>query len=400
MNKRLSAIGFILVFTAFMVSAQNAKPPRVSTSVGIYDVQSREEIHNFSAEEIRELVRMENARYQSVGAFPHPILVYCFEERIFRYTGGKFQNEAIKYRLRTPQNVRSGKKYPLIVHLHGNGDDSLTHLHPILPLLIGPEQQDCFVLVTQGWEGWSFRTTQDGPLDIVMAALEHVLAENPIDKKRISLTGISGGGWGVWELLQRYPDMFAGAVPTACGAPSSPQRLAALKRTRIWAFFNKGDVNRESLQAAKRMINGSGGSMEFTALNEPGHNAFTPAIETYDCLRWALAQNRGSWFSPPPGVRVKKPHSLLLVSCLYILPCALTIFLAWGGIYERISTAYQSVRKRLGMDEPYSSPILDRKISAHLPATQRKAMGSVNTKKVSARIPNEPCPVRIRVSTP
>jgi predicted esterase len=355
MSKRLLVIWLTWVFAALTGNAQELNvPQKVSTSTGIYDVQSPEDIHRFSAKEIRELVRMESGRAQNVNTFPHPILVYCFEERTFRYTGGKYKDAEIKYRLHTPKTIRLGKKYPLIVHLHGNGDDSLTHLHPILPMLIGPEQQDCFVLATQGprsgdeeGQGWYFNIKQEGPLDITMAALEHVIAENPIDSKRITVSGISGGGYGAWELISRYPDMFAGAVPTACSAPTQIRKLTALKHTPVWAFGNKGDrhINRESIQAAMHAINNSGGSMVFTELNVPGHNALIPAILTHDCLRWALAQKRGSWFSPPPGIVIHKPYSLWLTFVMFVLPFSIIVFLSWRTIRTGVSIAYQSVRK-------------------------------------------------------
>ena len=356
--KRLSTVWlalFVGVVAAPTGNTQESKPPpKVSTSTGIYDVQSPDDIHNFSAKEIRELVRMENGRAQNVSTNPHPVLVYCFEERTFRYTGGKYKDAEIKYRLRTPKTTRYGRKYPLIVHLHGNGDDSLTHSHPLLPILIGPEQQDFFMLATQGprgeERGWYFRATKDGPLDVTMAALEHVIANNPIDPQRITVTGISGGGWGAWEMILRHPDVFAGAVPTACGAPQQFHRLAALTRTPVWAFGNRGDrqVDFESLQNAKRAIHNAGGSMAFTEIDRSGHNAWRPAMEEYDCIRWALAQKRGSWFAPAPGVVVREPTSLLLVFVMYILPVALIVFLLWSTICEWVTTAWQSIVERLG----------------------------------------------------
>ena len=298
---------------------------------------------------------MENRRRQTVGTIPHPILIYCFEERSFRYSGGKFQNAEIKYRLRTPKTVRFGQRYPLVVHLHGIGQagseniSTLIHLHSILPLMIGPERQDFFMLVVQNpraTPGWFFRPTEDGTLDVLMAAIDHVVAQNPIDRRRITVTGVSSGGWGVWELILRHPDMFAGAVPTACSAPPPSQRLAALTRTPIWSIVNRGDrqVNPETIHTAMRLINSAGGSMALTEANAPGHNAWRPAMEDYNCFRWMLAQRRGSWFSPSPGVIVyNTPHSLLLVPLMYIFPFGIIIFLLRGEISE----LFQRVRERI-----------------------------------------------------
>ena len=332
--------------------AQEPQPQRVSTSTGIYDVQSRSEIHQFSAEEIRELVRMENRRTQNVSTHPHPILVYCFNERTFQYTGGKYQDEAITYRLRVPKNIRFGRKYPLVIHLHGMGDDSLTHAQSVLPMLIGPDQQDFFMLVPQAPRtgsdrGWFFRpSSKDGTLDVLVALMEHVIANNPIDKRRISVTGISSGGWGTWELIQRYPDMFAGAVPAACGAPPPSPRLNALTQTPVWIFNKERDHRRfrESIHEVMRVVNVSGGSMVSTEISTPCSHAWQPAMDDYNAFQWMLAQKRGSWFSPLPGVIVKNnPRSALLAFIMYIMPVGIIVFLLRGTLYGWALTAYQYV---------------------------------------------------------
>ena len=340
-------------------STEPVPPQRVSTSTGIYDVKSPDEIHKFSASEIRKLIQMENGRNQGAGTVPHPVLVYCFEERACQYTGGKYQNAEIKYRLHTPKTVSLGRKYPLIIHLHGAGEaganntSSLVHLHSILPVLIGPEREDFFMLVTQCPEetpGWFFRsTTKDGTLDVLVAALEQVIAENPIDTRRITVTGVSSGGGGVWMLLSQYPDTFAGAVPTACGAPLQSGQLTALKRIPIWSFINKGDIEPEPIRATMRTLNNVGGSMAFTEIDMSGHNAWRPAMEDYNCFRWMLAQKRGSWFAPPPGVIVhNKPYSSLFVPFMYILPFAIIVFFLWDKICELVAIAWQSVREQVG----------------------------------------------------
>jgi hypothetical protein len=104
-------------------------------------------------------------------------------------------------------------------------------------------------------------------------------------------------------------------------------------------------VNVESAQSAKQAINGSGGSMAFTETSASGHNAWTPAMREYQCFRWMLAQKRGSWFSPPPGIVVNsKPYSLLLVFFMFVLPFAISAFLLWDTICELVSNAWETIR--------------------------------------------------------
>ena len=163
---------------------------------------------------------------------------------------------------------------------------SLLYLDAILPLM---EQQDFFILVVQTpreTPGWFFRpSTKDGTLDVLVAIMDDVIAENPIDKRRITATGVSSGGWGVWQLLMEYPDLFAGAVPTACGAPGQLNKLAALTQTPVWSIVNKGDIDPGSLLAAMGVINRAGGSMAITEASAGGHNAWTPAMRDYKCFQ-------------------------------------------------------------------------------------------------------------------
>ena len=322
-------------------------PQKVETSVGIYDVQSKDDLLNFTAEEIRELVRIEDDRIRGAGKPPHPVLVYCFEERSFQYTGGKYDNAEIKYRLHVPQKIVPGKKYPLVVHLHGSGEAgndntlSLAHLHSILPIIAGPEQLDFFLLVTQSSvedsANWSFSKKQDGNLDIAFAAMEDVIRKCPIDEKRLSVFGLSSGGYGVWQILEKRPEVFAAAVPVSI-APASYyyDALPQLKNVAIWTFKNSGDagVSVSEIRKAMEYINGSGGYMKLTQFDQGGHAAWRPAMDEYNCFAWMIAQKRGGWFNPPPERKVYQGRSLFESFYAFFLPLMLA-----GGLFMFQRTA-------------------------------------------------------------
>ena len=312
-----------------------AQPKKVETSVGIYDVQSKGDLLNFSAEDIRELVKIEDDRIRSAGKPPHPILVYCFEERSFQYTGGKYDNAEIKYRLRVPPKITPGKKYPLIIHLHGVGEAgndntlSLAHLHSVLPLMVGPDQQDFFLLVTQcpsNSRYWEFSENKDGNLDVMLAALENVTNNFPIDDQRTSVFGLSSGGYGVWLLLLEYPEKFSAAAIASISVPDSPY-LAKLTSFPIWAFRNKSDSSASvsSNRQAMRIINGSGGYMKLTQFDLGGHAAWRPAMDEYNCFAWMIAQKRGGWFNPPPERKVYTYRSMSNCFFSFFLPLGLAV---------------------------------------------------------------------------
>jgi predicted esterase len=314
-----------------VASKEPVPPKKVETSIGIYDVKSKEDRLEFTTEQIRELIKMENDRNKSKTQAPHPVLVYCFEERSFQYTGGKYENSEIKYRLRVPQKIKPNKKYPLVVHLHGVGEAgkdntfSLAHLHSILPLMIGEQHQDFYLLVLQcppNDKLWNFKPEKDGNLDVVVALTDHVIQNNPIDENRLSLFGLSSGGYGVWDLLMKHPDKFAAAVPASCGSPYNFQKLITLKVTSIWTFRNKNDNNAplESICEALRIINGSGGFMKLTEFDQGGHAAWRPAMDECNCFGWMIAQKRGGWFNPPPERNIYTYRSMRNCFFAFFLP--------------------------------------------------------------------------------
>ena len=55
-----------------------------------------------------------------------------------------------------------------------------------------------------------------------------------IDAKRVYVMGLSMGGYGTWDAVQRYPGRFAAAVPI-CGGGDA-QGAKVMKNTPIWAF--------------------------------------------------------------------------------------------------------------------------------------------------------------------
>lgn len=310
---RSKAIIAPLLFVAALPISLNADEPippkKVETSIGIYDVKSKDDLLDFTSEDIRKLVKMEDDRTRGAGKTPHPILVYCFEERAFQYTGGKYDNAEIKYRLHVPKKLIPGKKYPLVIHLHGVGESgkdntfSLAHLHSILPLMVGPEQQDFYLLVLQcppDNRVWTFKSDKDGNLDVVVAATDHVIQNNPIDKTRLSVFGLSSGGTGVWQWIINEPEKFAAAVPVSCGASIEYPKLVALTQTSIWTFRNKGDNSApvESIRKAMQTVNGSNGYMKLTQFDQGGHAAWRPAMDEYNCFSWMIAQKRDGWLNP------------------------------------------------------------------------------------------------------
>ena len=131
------------------------------------------------------------------------------------------------------------------------------------------------------------------PLGLAVKVLDSILTiSDLLDKDRLYLTGISMGGFGTWDLLQRYPHRFAAAIPI-CGG-GDPAYANVLKSTPIWAFHGKKDklvkVSRTSdmVQAVQE----AGGNIHATLHENLGHLCWTQSYQNLDAIRWLLEQQR------------------------------------------------------------------------------------------------------------
>ena len=89
------------------------------------------------------------------GIKVHPAMLPLFKSMVLRYTGGTYQDAPHPLPAAYAGTLQPGKKYPLVVWLHGAGEcgsdniNQLSHLHHIIPYLVGPKKRDFFLLVPQ-----------------------------------------------------------------------------------------------------------------------------------------------------------------------------------------------------------------------------------------------------------
>jgi predicted peptidase len=170
----------------------------------------------------------------------------------------------LPYRWFVPANQEiSSKRYPLVLALHGVGEcgtDNEKSLSPQHRLAftwsdsVNQAQWPCFVLVPQcpngsqwvdvPWIKGSYRldaTPISKPLAAVVDLLDSLVMAFPIDTTRIYVTGLSIGGFGTFDLIMRYPNRFAAAVPMS-GA-GDPTQAGALLKVPIWDFHGDADTD-------------------------------------------------------------------------------------------------------------------------------------------------------------
>src|SRR5262245_42862734 len=86
----------------------------------------------------------------------------AFEEHEFKFTGGEYQDEIFRYRLMKPEKIEAGKKYPVVLFLHGageRGDNNKKQLLYLPEQMAAPEMRakyPCFFIAPQCREGKSW----------------------------------------------------------------------------------------------------------------------------------------------------------------------------------------------------------------------------------------------------
>jgi predicted peptidase len=228
------------------------------------------------------------------------------EAREWKSPGGS----VVKYRWSAPANPEPGKTYPLVLFLHGSGErgsDNTAQLrHGVMPILKAAEKlgQPCFLIAPQCPEDrmWSpidpegkKLTAADQPnemLDPIVALINDTQAKYPVDPNRLYVTGISMGGFGIWDLLGRMPGKIAAAVPI-CGG-GDPTLAARFKDVPIHAFHGELDsavpvaATREMIAALEK----AGGKPKVTIYPGVDHVCWIQAYDDPELYRWLFAQRK------------------------------------------------------------------------------------------------------------
>jgi len=230
-------------------------------------------------------------------------LLKLFEARVYREPSGL----VLPYRLFKPANYDPGRKYPIILFLHGAvgaGEDNRLQFNggnevPPKALTTSEAQVKfpCFILAPQcprheGWASLTTRPTQ--PMRMSLIVLFALQKEFSIDPDRLYVIGLSMGGHGVWDVVSRQPNLFAAAVPICSAGDLSKAPL--LVHLPIWCFHGEADplVNvryaREMMAALKK----AGGHPKYTEYSGVGHNSYVNAFKEPELLPWLFAQKRGT----------------------------------------------------------------------------------------------------------
>lgn len=235
---------------------------------------------------------------------PRPTSVPAGSDAFVTHIFTNSQGLSLTYYLYVPNNYTPLRQYPLVLLLHGGGERSnpdwtaaekkavlfnqsyVQVWTPGYSVPYSPHIQQkwpCFVVIPQlsygqywvntvGDSSYS-QTPQPTPWLLMAKEIVDSLQKEyrGIDPGRLYITGLSLGGYGVWDAIERWPTYFAAAIPIA-GA-GDPSKAAAIKNLPIWAFQGSAD-NVVPVLGSRDMIaaiEAAGGHPRYTEYPGAGH---------------------------------------------------------------------------------------------------------------------------------
>jgi predicted peptidase len=233
-----------------------------------------------------------------------------YQSKIYANADG----QKLPYRLLTPEKIEPGKRYPLVLLLHGIGERGADNDKQLLwgaGEFVKPENRrkyPCFVVVPQCpltalWvpgelkdllaPKFALSKKPSEPMALVLKLIGKLVAKDlPVDKSRVYVTGLSMGGFGTWDLIERRPNFFAAAIPIC--ARGDLAQAAKLKNLPIWAFHGDADpivpvkFTKEMVAAIRK----AGGSPKMTIYPGVGHNSWSATYADPAVLAWLFAQKK------------------------------------------------------------------------------------------------------------
>jgi predicted esterase len=181
-----------------------------------------------------------------------------------RFESDVFADGDIRVNYSVLEPSEDGKKHPLIIWLHGQGeggsDPAVSLLGNRVTAFAEEDIQNAFsgayILIPQCPGYWSESRPNDGMMgtnpdgtsaytEILMHLIEKTVEENDgIDSNRVYIGGCSMGGYMTLNMLFTYPDYFAAAFPVCAFYPDTlidDEKLSVLADTPLWYVYCSSD---------------------------------------------------------------------------------------------------------------------------------------------------------------
>ncbi len=228
-------------------------------------------------------------------------------------------NDTLRYRILYPANYQQGKKYPLILLLHGAGErgsdnelqlvwgaslftDSIVRTKfPAIVVFPQCPQNDFWARINKSESkdslgGFFYNSSLPvgSSLHLVMQLMDYMAASGTVNTKKIYVGGLSMGGMGTFELLWRKPNFFAAAFPI-CGGGDPLKITEYGKKFPLWIFHGDADpvVPVSNSRVMVNALKAGGSKPKYSEYKGVQHDSWKNAFAEPGLLKWLFAQKKG-----------------------------------------------------------------------------------------------------------
>jgi predicted peptidase len=238
-----------------------------------------------------------NAKKVSIIILLMGIIEFCnaqyMPDTYSEYTYGK-----LEYGLFVPKNYDASKSYPIVMFLHGMGNNHTVYLDIYNNDI--QQKNPCFVFTPKtpvewgDWSSWSWDGTGFSSLSIptqmAIHVLDSIISKYSIDTNRLYVYGISMGGEGVFDLLHKMPNKFAAAI-AICGGGFA-HWASNIANTPLWMFHGSADeINPPDLteRVYNKLIEIGASKMRYTNYPGYGHAIWDKALSDPSFYDWLFS---------------------------------------------------------------------------------------------------------------
>jgi len=195
------------------------------------------------------------------------------DEEADKFVAAKSKS-GVNYQYFKPANKDDGKKHPLIIWFHGNGEGGYKDYRNNVSQKLANRGAVAFaedktqkifggayVVAPQADDTWYNNYTK-GYIKSVKAMIDEFVSENNVDKNKIYIFGASAGGYMSFRMMIEYPDYFAAFSTSAAaldkaatfgGVATTTQDLMKIRNKPLWMVHAKNDPTISYENTSKRV---------------------------------------------------------------------------------------------------------------------------------------------------
>ena len=200
----------------------------------------------------------------------------------------QLEHKGIHYLLCYPKDYQEGKRYPVMFHLHGAGGRGVGFKEfgdsNILKMIVekadSPLSKGFCVIPQCGSDTWFDHFSELLSLCMLVYNAPYT------DKNRFNGSGISMGGYGIYQVMISLPDLFNKAI-VCCGGGMYWDAFR-MKNIHIRIFHGKNDevVFPEEAKRMFTKLKDVGADAELTIYPDCDHNCWDKTYSNYELLEW------------------------------------------------------------------------------------------------------------------